>query len=70
MVIEGIISKSRHKARPYSKKEGTTPMVQTGELQYANKVDAMKLSQSSTSADILARVCFNISLKRLTNPLA
>ena len=70
MIIENVISNGRRKAWPYSKKEGATPIVQTGELRCANKVGARKSSQSSTPADILARVCFNVPLKRSTKPLA
>ena len=58
MVIEGVISNGRHKARPYFKKEGAILW-----FEQVNFWDAKKLSQFSTPADILARVCFNIPLK-------
>ena len=42
--MEGVISNGKRNARPYSRKEGATPMVRTGELRCVNKAGAKKSS--------------------------
>ena len=70
MVIEDIISNSRHKVQLYSKKENTIPIVYIVKLLYANNARAKKSFQFLIPADIFTRVYFNVLLKRSTNPLA